>query len=235
MRKKGTTVDEEVDKGAVALPVYSVCTGTSCSLFGLAGKEPVPRHEVNPALHVGSMTRLALLRKTSDGEMSAVDDSKHSKVGIAHSAWSRSSREGQSQCTRKVAAITVFSTSSCCHCKKAKALLRASEIDFRDVAVDAVDFSRESMKELIALSGRCGIPQVFFGDHFVGGFPELSTLADSGTLVAQAQSACKYQFFSFCEIMESEEDFPPFKRTLTTSPTCAGSAHILASTHPRQN
>ena len=104
----------------------------------------------------------------------------------------RDSEQGRS--TSKGSNVTVFSTATCCHCKKAKALLREKHIFFRDVAVDAVDFPRESMKELIALSGKCGIPQVFFGDRFVGGLPELQQLADDGTLVEQAGAACELCF-----------------------------------------
>ena len=55
-------------------------------------------------------------------------------------------------------------------------LLKARRIDFEDVTVSD-DAAR--LEEMQKRSGRSSVPQIFIGDHYVGGFDELDALAKS--------------------------------------------------------
>ncbi|MGV8917207.1 MAG: glutaredoxin 3 [Pseudomonas sp.] len=77
--------------------------------------------------------------------------------------------------------VTMYTTSTCPYCRNAKALLASKNITYKEINVE-LDMSRR--KEMMALSGRRTVPQIFVGEHHVGGFDDLAKLDRQGQLMA---------------------------------------------------
>lgn len=77
------------------------------------------------------------------------------------------------------APVTVYSTRVCPYCMRAKALLDGKHVPYTEVLVDE---SPEKRVEMMQKSGRRTVPQIFVGQHHVGGFDELYALERSGGL-----------------------------------------------------
>ena len=75
--------------------------------------------------------------------------------------------------------IQLYSLEWCPYCIKAKALLKAKDIPYRETDVT---HDREQALEMIERSGRNSVPQIFLDDEFVGGYDELRHLASTGLL-----------------------------------------------------
>jgi glutaredoxin 3 len=75
--------------------------------------------------------------------------------------------------------VTVYGDDRCAYCAAARMLLTRKGVRFEDVVV-----SREPdrLAEMEARSGRRSVPQIFVGDHHIGGFDELCSLDKSGEL-----------------------------------------------------
>ena len=81
-------------------------------------------------------------------------------------------------------AVKVYSGSFCGSCIQAKALLDRRAIAYTEVSVEDHPGLRE---KLLARSGRRTLPQVFIGEHCVGGADELRALDASGELTKMVQ------------------------------------------------
>lgn len=77
------------------------------------------------------------------------------------------------------APVTVYSTRVCPYCVRAKALLDGKHVPYTEVLVDQ---HPEKHAEMMRKSGRRTVPQIFVGDHHVGGFDELYLLDRDGGL-----------------------------------------------------
>ena len=76
--------------------------------------------------------------------------------------------------------VVVYTTRFCPYCVRAKALLkRKGIIEFTEIPVAGSDQKRQ---EMIRLTGRRTVPQIFIGNTHVGGFTELRNLEESGQL-----------------------------------------------------
>ena len=80
-----------------------------------------------------------------------------------------------------MAAVVVYSAGYCGYCVRAKALLERKAIEFTEIMVDEDPAQRVVMEQR---SGRRTVPQVFIGDHHVGGYDELYRLEREGKLDA---------------------------------------------------
>lgn len=76
--------------------------------------------------------------------------------------------------------IVLYSTAWCPYCLRARALLERKGLPFREIKVDKDPAEREAM--LARSGGRRTVPQIFVGDHHVGGFDELYALDKAGRL-----------------------------------------------------
>lgn len=76
-------------------------------------------------------------------------------------------------------AVTIYTSAWCGYCMRAKALLDGKGIAYREVSVDG---NRALREEMIARSGRRTVPQVFIGEHHVGGSDDLAAAARTGEL-----------------------------------------------------
>ena len=75
--------------------------------------------------------------------------------------------------TSTEARITVFSLTSCPHCKKAKAFLADKGWDYTEISLSDYPEKRGDMLEL---ADRLTVPQIFFGDAHLGGAADLEKL-----------------------------------------------------------
>ena len=78
------------------------------------------------------------------------------------------------------AEIIMYSTGWCPYCERARALLERKGLPFREIKIDADPAERDAM--LARSGGRRTVPQIFVGDHHVGGFDELYALEKAGKL-----------------------------------------------------
>ena len=76
--------------------------------------------------------------------------------------------------------LTVYSTSYCPYCDRAKQLLDARGLDYEEIRVDLDPKKRE---EMISASKRRTVPQIFVGSRHIGGFQDLQALDQAGTLM----------------------------------------------------
>ena len=77
------------------------------------------------------------------------------------------------------AQVTMYTTQFCPYCMQAKALLDEKSVPYTDIAVDGKPELRAQMMER---SGRRTVPQIWIGDHHVGGFDDLWALERQGQL-----------------------------------------------------
>ena len=76
-------------------------------------------------------------------------------------------------------AVTVYSTTWCPYCDRAKRLLEQRGIPYASVNLDDDPRFRSA---LVELTGRSTVPQILIGDVPIGGFTELRALDQSGRL-----------------------------------------------------
>lgn len=69
--------------------------------------------------------------------------------------------------------VLMYTTAACPYCTKARSLLQRKGIEFDEVAIDRDPSQRERM---VARSGRQTVPQIFIGEHHVGGYDDLTML-----------------------------------------------------------
>ena len=83
-------------------------------------------------------------------------------------------------------AVRMYTTQVCPYCVRAKALLKQRGVDLIDeVRIDLDPAQREQM---VALTGRRTVPQIFIGETHVGGCDELIALDRSGGLLPLLQA-----------------------------------------------
>jgi glutaredoxin 3 len=78
-----------------------------------------------------------------------------------------------------MAKVRIYTTPICPYCARAKALLARKGVEFDevDVYMDAA-----ARKEMMDKSGRRTVPQIFVGEHHVGGCDDLQALDAEGGL-----------------------------------------------------
>jgi glutaredoxin 3 len=79
----------------------------------------------------------------------------------------------------KPSGIVIYSSPFCGYCAAAKSLLQKKGARYDEIDVLA-DPSRR--REMIELTGRRTVPQIFIGTRHVGGFDDLSELENAGQL-----------------------------------------------------
>ena len=76
-------------------------------------------------------------------------------------------------------AVVMYTTSWCPYCERARKLLAAKNVTFSEIDVESAAEKRAEMRNR---SGRTSVPQIFIGDHHVGGSDDLHALEDAGKL-----------------------------------------------------
>lgn len=76
--------------------------------------------------------------------------------------------------------VTMYSTRSCTYCHSAEQLLGSkSNVKLKKIQVDT---DPAQLKQMIELTGRRTVPQIFVGATHVGGFTDLLELDNAGRL-----------------------------------------------------
>ena len=75
--------------------------------------------------------------------------------------------------------VTVYGTRFCPYCTAARRLLEGKGVAYDEIAVDG---NADLRAEMTAKAGRHTVPQIWIGDHHVGGFDELAALDRAGRL-----------------------------------------------------
>ncbi len=83
--------------------------------------------------------------------------------------------------------VEIYTTPYCPYCVSAKALLRRKHIPFTEIDVSGDSALRQAM--VARAGGRMTVPQIFIGDHHVGGSDELHALEAAGELDPLLQPA----------------------------------------------
>jgi glutaredoxin 3 len=79
----------------------------------------------------------------------------------------------------------MYSTRVCPYCRMAERLLEKKGVRTEKVMVDENPARRD---EMVRLTGRTSVPQIFIGETHVGGYMELAALERAGQLDALLQS-----------------------------------------------
>ena len=80
-----------------------------------------------------------------------------------------------------MAHVEMYSIQTCPYCIKAKELLRAKGIKFIDHDITHLP-DEELNAEMMALTGRKTVPQIWINGEHIGGCEELKALDDAGKL-----------------------------------------------------
>jgi glutaredoxin 3 len=78
--------------------------------------------------------------------------------------------------------VEIYTTRYCPYCISAKMLLNRKKVQFTEIDVSTDPAQRAAMVE--RANGRMTVPQIFIGDHHVGGSDDLHALDRAGKLDA---------------------------------------------------
>jgi glutaredoxin 3 len=75
--------------------------------------------------------------------------------------------------------IIMYTKSWCPYCERARALLNAKGVAFKEIDIESQPEQRE---EMLRRSGRRTVPQIFIGERHVGGSDDIHELDAAGGL-----------------------------------------------------
>jgi len=76
-------------------------------------------------------------------------------------------------------AVVMYTTNWCPYCERARKLLGTKNVSIEEIDVES---SADKRAEMHTRSGRRSVPQIFIGDHHVGGSDDLLALEAAGKL-----------------------------------------------------
>ena len=76
--------------------------------------------------------------------------------------------------------IRMYCTAFCPYCDRAEMLLKSKGVEAIDKI--SVDSMPNGFRDLVELTGRRTVPQIFIGDQHIGGFDDLAALDAQGGL-----------------------------------------------------
>lgn len=79
-----------------------------------------------------------------------------------------------------MSAITMYTTASCPYCINAEHLLVSKGV--KEIHKIRIDLQPELRNEMMQKTGRRTVPQIYIGNHHVGGFDDLRALDLAGGL-----------------------------------------------------
>lgn len=78
-----------------------------------------------------------------------------------------------------MANITIYTKDNCPYCNMAKEFLSSRNLSFNEIPVE---HDQEKLEEMLRLSQRRTVPQIFINQQSIGGYDDLVALAKSGKL-----------------------------------------------------
>ncbi len=82
--------------------------------------------------------------------------------------------------------VIIYTTAFCPYCMMAKRLLSSKSVEFEEIPVDGKPAEREALR--VKAGGATTVPQIWIGEHHVGGCDELYTLERAGELDPMLQA-----------------------------------------------
>lgn len=79
-----------------------------------------------------------------------------------------------------MSAVKMYTTGVCPYCQMAERLLTSKGV--KEIEKVRVDLAPEKRVEMMQLTGRRTVPQIYIGDTHVGGYEELAALERAGKL-----------------------------------------------------
>lgn len=79
-----------------------------------------------------------------------------------------------------MAKVVMYSTGVCPFCMMAERLLKSKGVD--DIEKIRIDLDPKKRDEMMQRTGRRTVPQIYVGDHHVGGYDDLAALDRAGGL-----------------------------------------------------
>ena len=76
--------------------------------------------------------------------------------------------------------ITMYATGMCPYCIQAERLLASKGVT--EITKIRIDVDPGRREEMMTRTGRRTVPQIYIGDHHVGGYDDLAALEHSGKL-----------------------------------------------------
>jgi glutaredoxin 3 len=80
----------------------------------------------------------------------------------------------------------MYTTAVCPYCVRAKQILKAKGVE--RIEEIRVDLTPEARDEMVQITGRRTVPQIFIGDTHVGGCDDLIALDSRGALIPLLQA-----------------------------------------------
>jgi len=80
-----------------------------------------------------------------------------------------------------MAKVTMYCTEVCPYCVRAEQLLKKRGVT--QIEKIRIDLQPELMTAMIQKTGRRTVPQIYIGDHHVGGFDDMAELDSLGELM----------------------------------------------------
>ena len=75
--------------------------------------------------------------------------------------------------------VTLYTTTYCPFCTRAKDLLQSKGVELKEIDVSADAKAREEVQKK---TGWMTVPMIFIGEEFIGGYQELEALEATGEL-----------------------------------------------------
>jgi len=85
------------------------------------------------------------------------------------------------------ARVRMYTSGYCGYCHRAEALLTARGA--QQIETLRVDLDPRLLAEMMQLTGRRTVPQIFIGDRHIGGYDDLAAIDRAGTLKALLAAA----------------------------------------------
>ena len=79
-----------------------------------------------------------------------------------------------------MAEVKIYSSGFCPYCSWAKKMLDARGVSYQEIRIDMVEGAQQEM--LSKSNGQMTVPQIFIGDHHVGGYTDMVQLDQQGGL-----------------------------------------------------
>jgi glutaredoxin 3 len=84
------------------------------------------------------------------------------------------------------AEVKMYTTRFCPYCVRARSLLANKNVEFIEIAVDSEPDLR---REMVELSGRYTVPQIWIGSKHIGGYDDIAMLNRQGQLDQMLKTA----------------------------------------------
>ncbi|KAL9178240.1 hypothetical protein ACHAXT_001784 [Thalassiosira profunda] len=123
--------------------------------------------------------------------------------------------------------ITIFSVENCNYCRRTKAAFAERGIPYADIDIESYPSKRSDM---LALTDRMSVPQVFFNDDHIGGSEEaLAVLAKWDEEIATGDGADASPRDGYVRLVESRPDPTDERLAIPTGPSAVKPVDLAAS------